>query len=438
MATKANNTEPFIRSNAHEKLVHAAASLIPGGTTTSATPLPGLEFMIERGDGAYVFDVDGRRYTDFFMGSGPLVLGHAHPRLLAAIERAARNGTMHQGLHRRTVELAQRIVDLVPCADQVRFCASGTEATLHALRLSRVHTGRSKIIKFDGAYHGHHDLAVWSVGSDSNALPAPTPESAGTQEGVAEDVLVAPFNDAEFIRSLMAVQGHGVAAIICEPLQRAISPAPGFLETLRDVCDRYGSVLIFDEIVTGFRLAPGGAQERYGVTPDLATVGKAISGGVPYAAILGARALMDHFDQRQTRENLSFHCGTFSGYYLGAECAHETLDILVDEDGIGRLNELGELAREATRQCFRDLEKDVQVCGDGALFEIYFTQQPIRNQADVRRADPAYAKAFHRKLLEAGIYKSSVKAYLGLAHSQAEIEAYTDACRWAVKTLANQ
>ncbi|MEX0956433.1 MAG: aspartate aminotransferase family protein [Rhizobiaceae bacterium] len=430
--------EPFTRSRAHDDLIHTASTLIPGGTTTSAIPVPGLEFIIDRGEGAYVFDVDGRRFADFFMGSGPLVLGHANVRIRTAIERAASAGTTHQGLHRRTVELAARIVDLVPCAEQVRFCTSGTEATLHALRVARVHTGRRKILKFDGAYHGHHDLAVWSIGGDSNSLPSPTPESAGVQHGVAEDILVAPFNDTEFFRTIMDAYSEDVAAVICEPLQRAIPPAPGFLEVVREVCDRSGSVLIFDEIVTGFRLSPGGAQQRYGVTPDLATVGKAIAAGVPYAAILGKKQLMDHFDHRRARECLSFHCGTFSGYYLGAECAHETLDILVNEGGIDRLNELGELARDAARSCFRDLKKDVQVCGDGSLFEVYFTNQKVCNQADIRRSDQVYAKAFHRKLIEAGIYKSSVKAYLSLAHSQAEIDAYTDACKWAVKTLANR
>lgn len=423
------------RSEWHTDLVRRSMELIPGGTTTSAVPLLGHEFIIERGEGAYVYDVDNRRYLDFFMGSGPLVLGHAHPRLKAAISRAVDKGTHHLGLHRRTLELTERLVKYVPNAEQVRYASSGTEGTMHALRLARVATGRSEIVKFDGAYHGHHDLVVWSIGKSSRPLPQPSPESAGVEKGVAENVWVLPFNDTVALREFMANHGRRIAAVICEPLQRSIPPLPGFLETLREVTTASGSVLIFDEVVTGFRLATGGAQERYGVVPDLAVMGKAISGGIPMAAIMGTRELMSHFEPGQSLENYSFHCGTFSGYHLGAECAHEVLDVLIEEGGIARLNDLGEFARITLRRTFRDLGIKAQVIGDGSIFETFFTADPIQNQADVRNSDQKFAAAYHRCLYEAGIYKTAVKTYLSTAHGENEIRELASAAEWAVRKL---
>ena len=423
------------RSRAHTDLVHKSMTLIPGGTTTAAVPLPGHEFIIERGEGAYVYDVDDRKYLDYFMGSGPLVLGHAHPKIIKAIARASEKGTHHIGLHRRTLELTERIVAAVPNAEQVRYTASGTEATMHALRLARVATGRSDILKFDGAYHGHHDLVVWSIDKTTNPLPHPSPESAGTEASVADHVWVLPFNDPAAFREFMAENGHKIAAVICEPLQRSIPPLPGFLETLRDVTSDSGSVLVFDEIVTGFRLAAGGAQERYNVVPDLAVIGKALAGGAPLAAVLGSRELMSHFEPGQSVENYSFHCGTFSGFHLGAECAHTVLDVLIDEGGIEYLNMMGENYRQSLRRVFHDLGIDAQVIGDGPVFETFFTALPIKNQEDIRNSDRKFAAAFHRCLYEAGIYKSAVKTYLSTAHGEDEMNELTAAAKWAVKKL---
>jgi glutamate-1-semialdehyde 2,1-aminomutase len=423
------------RSSWQSDLVARSKAVIPAGTTNSIVPPDDLEFIVERGDGPYLYDVDGRRFLDFLLGGGPLILGHAPPRLVAAVAEAAPKGTHHFGLHRRTVELAERLVRYVPCAEMVRFTSSGSEATFHALRLARAVTGRSGIIKFDGAYHGHHDLAVWSFERTKSSPPLPTPESAGVQPGVADDVCVLPFNDAEGVRRTLRENPRRFAAVICEPLQRVLSPEPGFLETLREECTCAGTVLIFDEVVTGFRLHAGGAQAKYGVVPDLATFGKALSGGLPLSAVTGRRDLMAHFDPRSAPDQHSFHCGTFNGYLLAVECAHVTLDILVEEGGIERLLRLGQIAREAVEKACVDAGVPVHVCGEGPLFHPYFTESKVRSNADVAACDWELSNAFHRKLYQAGIYKTFTKGYVGLAHTEAHLRELGTVASWALRTL---
>lgn len=427
---------PLNRPSAEQiELVKRAQRVFPGGTTTSVVPPKGFEFIVGHGEGAYLYDVDGRRYLDFFLGAGPLILGHAHPRMVDTIRRSADKGTHHFGLHKRTVELAERLVKYVPCAEMVRFTASGSEATFHALRLARAVTGRPGIIKFDGAYHGHHDLAVWSYEQTPTQIPAPTPESRGIQRGVAEDVVVLPFNDLEAIREALRAEPDRFAAVICEPHQRALPPKPGFLEALREECDRSDTVLIFDEIVTGFRLAPGGGQELYGVTPDLTALGKALTGGMPMSALVGKRSLMEHIDPASAPEKFAFQCGTYNGYFLAAECAHTTLDILIEEGGLARLQDLGQMAREKIEKAFIDVGEPVAMNGHGPMFHPYFSDKPIENNTDIRGSNLAKSTAFHLKLLEGGIYKEFVKGYVGLAHTESHLDEFASVARWALREI---
>lgn len=428
---------PQARSAFQAELVARARAVIPGGTTNSASLPAGLEFLVERGEGAHLIDVDGRRYLDFVLGGGPLVLGHADPRLRAVVERSAALGGHHYALHRRTVELAERIAGYVPSAEMVRFTGSGSEATFHALRLARAVTGRAGIVKFDGAYHGHHDLAVWSFEHSPTRSPAPFPESAGVQAGVAGDLVVLPFNDAGAVTELLAAQPDRFAAVICEPFQRALAPVPGFLEALRRACDASGTVLVFDEVVTGFRFAAGGAQERYGVVPDLTTLGKALAGGLPLAALAGRRRLLEHLGPGG-QEPSSFHCGTFNGYLLGVECAHATLDILVEQGGLARLEELGLLVREALRRACADAGVPARVTAEGGVFQLWFTDRPVRTAADIRASDQALLAAYHRLLLEAGVYKLAAKGYVGLAHDEGHVEELAEATRWALAQLSGR
>lgn len=416
-------------------LIKRSHAILPGGTTTSVVPPKGLEFIVDHGEGAYLYDVDGRRYLDFFLGAGPLVLGHAHPRIVATIRDNAHKGTHHFGLHKRTLELAERLVKYVPSAEMVRFTSSGSEATFHAMRLARAVTGRAGIVKFDGAYHGHHDLAVWSYEQTPTQIPAPTAESRGIQRGVAEDITVLPFNDIGAIRETLRDRPDRFAAVICEPHQRALPPLPGFLEALREECDRTGTVLIFDEIVTGFRLAPGGGQELYGVVPDLTTLGKAMTGGMPMSALVGKRNLMEYLDPASSPEKFAFQCGTYNGYYLAAECAHTTLDILVEEGGLARLQELGALARERLEKAFVDAGEPVYMSGQGPMFHPYFSDRPVHNNADIRASNHQKSTAFHLKLLEGGIYKEFVKGYVGLAHTEADMDEFASVALWALRQL---
>ena len=284
------------RSAEQSNRIALCHQLIPGGSTNSLLQPEGIEFLVDRGEGAYVYDIDGRRYLDFMLGAGPMVLGHAHPRIVETISRQAARGTQFFVIADRAVQLAERIIGIVPSAEMVRFASSGSEATFHSLRLARAVTGRRKIIKFDGAWHGHHDLAVWSMEMSPPHVPDPYPISVGMQSGVREDILVLPYNDAAYFKQIMAAHAHEIAAVICEPMQRTLRPLPGFLETLREECDRYSTALIFDEVVSGFRIAAGGAQEKYGVTPDLTAFGKALGGGLPLAAIAGKRSFMEHLD----------------------------------------------------------------------------------------------------------------------------------------------
>jgi glutamate-1-semialdehyde 2,1-aminomutase len=255
------------------------------------------------------------------------------------------------------------------------------------------------------------------------------------QDGVAGDVVVLPFNDPAAVTELLATQPERFAAVICEPFQRALAPLPGFLEAVRRACDRSGAVLIFDEVVTGFRFAPGGAQERYGVLPDLTTLGKALAGGLPLAALAGRRRLMQHLGPGGGREPSSFHCGTFNGWLLGVESAHATLDILVEQGGLARLEELGQLAAEALRRAAAGGGVPVQVTAAGGVFQLWFGDRPVTSAAGIRATDLAMSAAWHRLLLRAGVYKLPPKGYVGLAHDEGHVRELGDAAAWALGRL---
>ncbi|VTU45866.1 Glutamate-1-semialdehyde 2,1-aminomutase (plasmid) [Variovorax sp. SRS16] len=422
------------RSSSHTAAYERAARLLPGGTTNSLMQPAGLEFVIERGEGAYVIDMDGHRRLDFMLGAGPLVLGHAHPRIVETIAQQAARGTHYFGLAQRAVELAERIARHVPSAEMVRFAGSGTEATMHAIRLARAVTGREGFVKFDGAWHGHSDLAAWSMESSPTQIPTPYAESAGIQRGVSDDLVVLRYNDAAAVRELLRAHPQRFAAIICEPAQRALSPQPGFLETLREECTKAGVVLIFDEVVTGFRIAPGGAQEKYGVVPDLTTLGKALSGGLPLAALVGKRWLMEHLTPGSDPSMFSFHCGTFNGSPLAIECAHTTMDIMIDEGGIETLGKLGDLAREKVGAVFKDLGLTAQITGVGPMFHYYFTEEEVIDQTVARRSNIALGNAIHRHMYAAGIYRQAAKTYLCLVHTPDHLDEYCSVLRWAAAT----
>ncbi|MGH7268096.1 MAG: aspartate aminotransferase family protein, partial [Candidatus Rokuibacteriota bacterium] len=289
MATDVDTVETLSR-----ELLATAARYLPGACLGQTALPPELAFVVDHGEGARLVDVRGRVYLDYVLGSGPLLLGHAPPAVVTAVQAQAAKGSTFHWLSEPAIRLAEEVCRAVPCAEQVRFVSTGTEATMFAGRMARAFTRREKILKFEGGWHGLHDYAMvgnWRIPSE-RPYPSPPPDVGGIPRGALESVLVAPFNDLETTAAVAARHADDLAAIIVEPLQRAIRPRPGFLAGLRELAHRHGALLIFDEVVTGFRLAYGGAQERYGVVPDLAVYGKALTAGFALAAIAGRADVM--------------------------------------------------------------------------------------------------------------------------------------------------
>ena len=300
-----------------------ARRVLPGGTFGNFP----AEVVIREGRGGRVWDEEGREYVDYLLGSGPMLVGHAHPEVTAAAQAQIAKGTTFFANNRLGIELAEAIVEAVPCAEQVRFVSSGSEADLYAMRAARAFTRRDKILKFEGGYHGMSDYSLMSLAPPrSGNFPLPLPDSAGIPKSVRDEVIIAPFNDADAVADLVREHRDELAGVIVEPFQRIIPPLPGFLAALRKITAANGVPLIFDEVVTGFRLAYGGAQEYYGVVPDLCTLGKVIGGGFPLAAIAGKAEIMAHFDKSQVGDaNFLVQIGTLSGNPVAAAAGLATL-----------------------------------------------------------------------------------------------------------------
>ncbi|MFU1476498.1 aspartate aminotransferase family protein [Roseovarius sp. C7] len=348
-----------------------ARAVLPGGGFGNFDP----SITIREGRGARVWDEEGRDYVDYLIGSGPMLLGHGHPEVLEAVMEQLPKGQTFFANNAAGIELAEVICDAVPCAEQLRYVSSGGEADMYAIRAARAFTGRDKIVKFEGGYHGMSAEAQMSLAPVARVnFPQAQPDSAGIPQSVADDMLIAPFNDPDYIRSLLAEHGHEVAGLIVEPLQRIIPPAPGFLQLLREECDRYGIVLIFDEVVTGFRFAYGGAQELYGVTPDLCTLGKVIGGGFPLAAIAGRTDILAHFDKAAVgADRWLMQLGTLSGNPVAAVAGLKTLEILRRDGQYDKLRANGRRVMGMMSAALDARGIAYQIVGDDTLFEPVFT-----------------------------------------------------------------
>jgi glutamate-1-semialdehyde 2,1-aminomutase len=427
-----------LRSARQEAYLRRAAAVIPGMTTNNIVLPPEERFLADRAQGPWLFDMDGRAYLDWQLLSGAVVFGHAYEPLAQHIGSVIGRGAHHKILHWRAVELAERICDMVPCAEMVRFAASGSEATLASIRLARAFTNRRLVIRFEGAYHGHLDPLTVSMGlhDDDHPMPMPIPDSAGMSPAAVNEFRVLRYNDIEMVRAFMGEHGSSVAAIIVEPYHRMLSPVPGFLETLRETCDRFDAVLIYDEMVSGFRLAPGGAQEVTGVVPDIAAVGKALTGGHPQlAAVVGRRAIMELFDPARGPERV-FHAGTWNANTLAVEAAHFSLDEMERLDGYRRLGEIGEMTRERLDKLFAEYSVPCTMSGWGPLFHPYFTDHPVVTSSDLRWEDSARSAAWHRALYRHGVHKGGTKGYLSLAHDEAVLELAIEACGAALAEVS--
>jgi len=400
-------------------LIDLARRALPAGSFGNT----GLEVVIADGKGGRVRDVSGNEYVDFLLGSGPMFLGHGHPEVLAAVEAQLPRGTTFFVNSEPGIRLAAAIVDAVPCAELVRFVSSGSEADAYAMRLARAFRRRDKILKFEGGYHGMSDYSLMSLAPKRPGnFPRPVPDSAGIPASVSEEVLIAPFNDAALAASLIHEHRDELAGVIVEPLQRLLPPKPGFLEALRKVTAEHDIPLIFDEVVTGFRLAYGGAQEYYGVVPDICTLGKIIGGGFPLAAIAGRRDIMAHFDRALVGdERYLVQIGTLSGNPVAAAAGLASLEILRRPGTYERVFATGRELMEGLSRSVREVGLAAQVVGVPPLFDLAFRAGEVSDYRGWLAQDSEAQKRFNRRLFESGVLKGESKFYVSLAHDAADV-----------------
>lgn len=396
---------------------------------------PGI--VIREGKGSRVWDEDGAEFIDYLIGSGPMLIGHGHPEVLEAVEEQLAKGLTFFTNNARGIELAEVLVEAVPCADQIRYVSTGGEADMYAMRLARAHTGRDKILKFEGGYHGMSAEALMSLSPKTLVnFPQAVSDTAGTPESVRDDMLIAPFNDAEFARQLIAEHANDIACVIVEPLQRLIPPEPGFLETLREETEKHGIVLVFDEVVTGFRLAYGGAQEAYGVVPDLCTLGKVIGGGFPLAAVAGKKEIMHHFDRSIVGDKgFTFQIGTLSGNPVASVAGLKTLEILKRPGAYETIRKHGERLMAALTNALNGQGIAHQIVGDPVLFDVVFTDTPVKSYRDVLKGDADKAKVFNQSMRSSGILKPDSKLYTHLALTEADLVQTEAAMETAARAL---
>jgi glutamate-1-semialdehyde 2,1-aminomutase len=409
------------RSDLHRR----ALELIPGGVNSPVRAMRSVgvddPLFVARGEGAWIEDAEGRRYVDWVMSWGPLILGHAPPAVVDAVREAAGEGTSFGASTEREVELAERIADAVPSIEKVRLVSSGTEAAMSAIRLARGFTKRDRILKFAGCYHGHSDALLAEAGSGPATLGVPA--TAGVTSRAASDTIVAAFNDVEEAAKAVATYGEGLACVIVEPVagnMGVVPPEPGFLETLRELCYASGALLVFDEVITGFRVRRGGAQELYGVTPDLTILGKIVGGGLPLAAFGGRADVMDEL----APGGPVYQAGTLSGNPLATAAGIATLDAL-DQSVYDAVDWVGKRLEEG-------LSPYGRVQRVGGMLTLFMRDEPVRNFDDASASDTERYGALFRHMLERGVYlpPSQFESwFVSLAHGDEEVDRTLEAAR---------
>ena len=426
------------RSLQEKELLEKAARYLPGGGSGNTNFPESVNFLAREGRGSHIWDVSGNEYVDWLMGSGPMVLGHAHPAVVDAVTEAVAQGSTFFTTNEKAVLLAEELVNSVPCADKVRFTTSGTDACFQAMRAARAYRKREKVLKFEGGFHGTSDYALMSVTPTSaEEYPVAVPNSGGIPRAIQELMLIAPFNDLETTSSIIGAHHDELAAVIVEPLQRIIAPRPGFLQGLRDITRRYGIPLIFDEVVTGFRLAYGGAQVYYGVTPDLCSMGKIMGGGYPLAAVMGRDDIMSVYDQALVdSDDYINQIGTLNGNPVACAAGLATLAEMRKEGAYERLWSVGRRVRQGLVDICTENGLPVQSSGEDAIFDIYFTETPVNNYRDGLAADGGLMARLNQGLLERGILKSwPQKYYPSLVHTDEDVDRTLTAVREVVPTL---
>lgn len=420
--------------------IDRALRIFPGGSNGEFGIPPERLVVPERGRGARIWDTQGREFLDFTMAWGSALVGHAHPQVVEAASTAAKEGVNFASLHRRSIELGERICSVSPCAERIRFVASGTEATMLCLRVAHAATGRPKVLRFEGAYHGQHPVGVAGM-IHSRPTDLPTCDAAGAGAPWTEqDVLVAPYNDLETTTRILDTHASSLAAVIVEPLHRCLVPRPGFLEGLRERTRRHGIVLIFDEVVTGFRLAPGGAQEYYGVVPDLVAYGKALGGGFPIGAFAGRADVMEVLEERRLPgPRYTWSASTTGGNPVSCAAAMATLDILLQPGVHDALHALGRRFRAGMESVVRSAGESARILGDGPLGQVAFSATPVTDQASWLASDRARGGQLMLELLARGVFLNPMgtKLYLSLEHSETELAGFLEAFAEALPASRN-
>ena len=407
------------------KLFLEAQQYIPGGVNSPVRAwraVGGNPLFIQRGRGCRVIDADGKEYVDYVGSWGPLIAGHAHPQIVKALEESLKRGTSFGAPTPREIELAKAIVEAVPSVEKVRLTSSGTEAAMTALRLARGYTRRTKIIKFDGCYHGHSDALLVRAGS--GALTFSLPDSHGVPEAFASQTLVAKYNDLTSVAAYFEADPNGIAAVIIEPIagnMGLVLPDPEFLHGLRKLTQHYGALLIFDEVITGFRVGRGGAQEFYKLTPDLTCLGKVVGGGMPLAAVGGKHEIMDQL----APIGPVYQAGTLSGNPLAVTAGIETLKIIRNSGTYDRLNELGTMMAEGLRQAVRDTGTIACVNQIGSMFTLFFGVNAVHDGATAMQSDTKAFARYFQGMIERSVYLPPSQfetAFISLAHGETEVQ----------------
>lgn len=408
-----------VRKEQEQSLMELARQVLPAGSFGNVP----ADLVIAEGRGGRIWDVSGNEYVDFLLGSGPAFIGHSHPKVVQAVQEHLPKGFTYFAENEHGIRLAAEIVDAVPCAQKVRFVSSGTEADAYAMRVARAFRRRDKILKFEGGYHGMGDHSLMSLAPKRPGnFPRPVPDSPGIPRSVADDVLIAPFNDADMAASLIKEHRDELGGVIVEPFQRLLAPKPGFLEALREVTAQYEIPLIFDEVVTGFRFAWGGAQEYYGVTPDLCTLGKIIGGGFPLAAIAGRDDMMAQFDRaRVGDDSFMTQIGTLSGNPVAAVAGLATLEVLKQPGAYEQVYATGRTLMEGIGAELRRAGLPAQVIGAPVMFDVMFTDRPVQDYRAVLTADAEASRRLSRAVRERGVLKSDGKSYVSLAHTEEDV-----------------
>jgi glutamate-1-semialdehyde 2,1-aminomutase len=418
-----------------KELAERSKHLIPGGVNSpvrSFSAVGGTPPCIDRGMGQYIWDIDGNQYMDFVSSWGPLILGHAHPSVVRAIQETARNGTSFGAPTEKELEIAELINSAIPSMEMMRLVNSGTEAAMSVIRVARAYTGKNKIVKFNGCYHGHVDGLLMKAGSGLMTHGIPT--SAGVPNSYAEETLIAEYNQLESVNALLAANPDQVAAIIVEPIagnMGVIPPNRGFLENLRSTADANGTLLIFDEIITGFRVGYGGAQEKYGVTPDLTCLGKIIGGGLPVGAYGGKEDIM----RMVSPLGPSYQAGTLSGNPIALAAGIASLKELESNGAYEKLEALGKRLESGMKAVAADTHIDLTVNRVGSMMTFFFTKGPVQSLIDASASDTQRYATFFHGMLDQGIYLAPSQfeaSFISLAHTEQDIDIAVDAAHKAL------